>query len=90
MTNGLCQLPGKRKNTFASLIQCFSGVLLMASTPLLAREYLFSPSSLEGSALAQQDIDLSLFSKPNAQPLDIIHPISSSIKRGCAMSTYIM
>ncbi|EMV7410218.1 fimbrial biogenesis outer membrane usher protein [Enterobacter soli] len=68
MTNGLCQLPGKRKNTFASLIQCFSGVLLMASTPLLAREYLFSPSSLEGSALAQQDIDLSLFSKPNAQP----------------------
>ncbi|WP_217899697.1 FimD/PapC N-terminal domain-containing protein, partial [Enterobacter kobei] len=32
-----------------------------------AREYLFSPSSLEGDMLTQQDIDLSLFTKSNAQ-----------------------
>ncbi|KLG12978.1 membrane protein [Enterobacter asburiae] len=49
------------------LLRCLSGVLLMASFSTLAREYRFSPSSLEGDMLAQQDIDLSLFSKSNAQ-----------------------
>ncbi|WP_249324585.1 fimbria/pilus outer membrane usher protein [Enterobacter mori] len=39
----------------------------MTSTSVQAREYRFSPSSLEGDMLTQQDIDLSLFSKPNAQ-----------------------
>lgn len=39
----------------------------MASFSTLGREYRFSPSSLEGDMLAQQDIDLSLFSKSNAQ-----------------------
>jgi outer membrane usher protein len=49
------------------LLRCLGGVLLMASFSTLAREYRFSPSSLEGDMLAQQDIDLSLFSKSNAQ-----------------------
>ncbi|WP_395304065.1 fimbria/pilus outer membrane usher protein [Enterobacter sp. ECC-019] len=39
----------------------------MTSSSVQAREYRFSPSSLEGTMLSQQDIDLSLFSKPNAQ-----------------------
>ncbi|MCV2533205.1 fimbrial biogenesis outer membrane usher protein [Enterobacter wuhouensis] len=39
----------------------------MASCSAQAREYRFSPSSLEGNMLSQQDIDLSLFSKSNAQ-----------------------
>ncbi|WP_253377747.1 fimbria/pilus outer membrane usher protein [unidentified bacterial endosymbiont] len=68
MTNGLCRLLCKRNNTFASRVRGFSGILLFTSMPLFAREYLFSPSSLEGGVLTQQDIDLSLFSKPNAQP----------------------
>lgn len=42
-------------------------IAIMASTQAHAREYYFSPSSLEGGALAQPDIDLSLFSKSNAQ-----------------------
>lgn len=49
------------------LLRCLGGVLLIASFSTLAREYRFSPSSLEGDMLAQQDIDLSLFSKSNAQ-----------------------
>ncbi|WP_252152170.1 fimbria/pilus outer membrane usher protein [Enterobacter sp. SGAir0187] len=39
----------------------------MLSCSANAREYRFSPSSLEGDMLARQDIDLSLFSKSNAQ-----------------------
>lgn len=50
-----------------SVLHCLGGVLLMTSTSVQAREYRFSPSSLEGDMLTQQDIDLSLFSKPNAQ-----------------------
>lgn len=49
------------------LLRCLGGVLLMASCSAQAREYRFSPSSLEGNMLSQQDIDLSLFSKSNAQ-----------------------
>ncbi len=49
------------------LLRCLGGVLLMASCSSQAREYRFSPSSLEGDMLSQQDIDLSLFSKSNAQ-----------------------
>lgn len=49
------------------LLHCLGGVLLMASCSSQAREYRFSPSSLEGDMLSQQDIDLSLFSKSNAQ-----------------------
>lgn len=49
------------------LFRCLGGVLLMASCSAQAREYRFSPSSLEGNMLSQQDIDLSLFSKSNAQ-----------------------
>lgn len=39
----------------------------MLSCSANAREYRFSPSSLEGDMLSRQDIDLSLFSKSNAQ-----------------------
>ena len=49
------------------LLRCLGGVLLMASCSAQAREYRFSPSSLEGNMLSQQDLDLSLFSKSNAQ-----------------------
>ncbi|OQD48582.1 hypothetical protein BWZ29_16580 [Enterobacter cancerogenus] len=53
-----------RSNSF---LHCLGGVLLVTSSSVQAREYRFSPSSLEGDMLTQQDIDLSLFSKPNAQ-----------------------
>ena len=43
------------------------GVLLITSSGSDAREYHFSPSALEGDMLTQQDVDLSLFSKSNAQ-----------------------
>ncbi len=49
------------------LLRCLGGLLIMASCSGHAREYRFSPSSLEGDMLTQQDIDLSLFSKSNAQ-----------------------
>jgi outer membrane usher protein len=44
-----------------------AGVLLFAPRTTLARDYYFSPSSLEGDAQSRSDIDLSLFSKSNAQ-----------------------
>lgn len=43
------------------------GTLLLASVDACAREYYFSPSSLEGDAQSQPDIDLTLFSKSHAQ-----------------------
>lgn len=67
MTKGLRLLSGKRRYTFALLLHSLSGILFFTSGTVLAREYFFSPSSLEGDALTQQDIDLSFFSKANAQ-----------------------
>ena len=52
---------------FAVFLRCLSGTLLVMSSCLYAREYYFDPSSLEGDGLAQQDIDLSLFSTRDAQ-----------------------
>lgn len=49
------------------LLRCLGGVIFVASCSLEAREYRFSPSSLEGDMLSEQEIDLSLFSKSNAQ-----------------------
>jgi len=49
------------------LLRCLGSILIMANCAAHAREYRFSPSSLEGDMLTQQDIDLSLFSKSNAQ-----------------------
>ena len=45
------------------LLRGLSGLLLVAISNVSAREFYFSPSSLEGDGLSQQDIDLSLFSK---------------------------
>lgn len=42
-------------------------ILLMTAADARARDYYFSPSSLEGEAQSQPDVDLSLFSKNNAQ-----------------------
>lgn len=50
-----------------TLLPCVGGTLLLASSTADAREFYFAPSSLEGDTLAQQDIDLSLFSRPDAQ-----------------------
>lgn len=44
-----------------------AGALLLIPEVSRARDYYFSPSSLEGGAQAQSEIDLSLFSKSNAQ-----------------------
>lgn len=49
------------------LLRGLSGLLLVAISNVSAREFYFSPSSLEGDELSQQDIDLSLFSKENGQ-----------------------
>ncbi|WP_313081894.1 fimbria/pilus outer membrane usher protein [Atlantibacter sp.] len=50
-----------------ALLHCLSGSLLFTSGQIYAREYYFEPGALEGDKLAQQDVDLSLFSKSNAQ-----------------------
>ncbi|MDL4618947.1 fimbria/pilus outer membrane usher protein [Citrobacter amalonaticus] len=44
-----------------------SAVLLLASKPLLAREFYFSPSTLEGGDVSAPVTDLSIFSNPKAQ-----------------------
>lgn len=64
MTCGFCSTPSLRLNPFARYL---GSVLLITSSFASAREYRFSPSSLEGDMLMQQDIDLSLFSRSNAQ-----------------------
>lgn len=48
-------------------ISVLIALAIVASSQARARDYYFSPSSLEGDVLAQQDVDLSLFSKTNAQ-----------------------
>lgn len=53
--------------TLNALLRCLSGVLLLPAWDAAAREFYFSPSSLEGDTLTQQDVDLSLFSRDNAQ-----------------------
>lgn len=49
------------------VLRCLGSLLLLASQSAAAKEYYFSPSALEGEALHQQAIDLSLFSNANAQ-----------------------
>lgn len=49
------------------LIHGLVGIAFVVSTQVQAKEYTFSASSLEGNGLSQQDIDLSLFSRENAQ-----------------------
>ncbi|MBL5930840.1 fimbria/pilus outer membrane usher protein [Lelliottia amnigena] len=67
MTRGLCSSLSQRRLRFNPIVRYLGGALMMASAVTHAREYRFSPSSLEGDMLMQQDIDLSLFSKSNAQ-----------------------
>ena len=67
MTNGLCPSHNQKWWRLNPILHCMSGALLVITSHAQAREYAFSPSSLEGDALIAQDIDLSLFSKPNAQ-----------------------
>lgn len=67
MTKGLRLFHDKYNAASAPVLYCLSGALLLSSSDTFAREYLFSPSSLEGDALTQQDIDLSLFTKENTQ-----------------------
>ena len=52
---------------YRAILHCLSGMIFLASDSLYAREYYFDPASLEGNNLAKQDIDLSIFSKNNAQ-----------------------
>lgn len=49
------------------LLQGLSGLLLVTTSNINARDFYFAPSSLEGDSLSRQDIDLSLFSKENGQ-----------------------
>lgn len=50
-----------------AMLRYLSSTLLVISSCLYARDFYFNPSSLEGEGLTRQDIDLSLFSKQNAQ-----------------------
>ena len=61
MTRGLCSSLSQRRPRLNPIVHYLGGALMMASTVTHAREYRFSPSSLEGDMLMQQDIDLSLF-----------------------------
>lgn len=61
-----------RRSTFpcsklSLLIRGLLSVAFVVSGNALAREYSFSSSSLEGNEFSQQNIDLSLFSRENAQ-----------------------
>lgn len=67
MSQGQTSRTDHRLKRYSSLLPYLSGVLLVASNTATAREYIFSPSSLEGEGLTQQNIDLSLFSRPDAQ-----------------------
>lgn len=67
MTNGFCSTLRLRHLHFIRYVRFLGGILLITSSMASAREYRFSPSSLEGDTLTQQDIDLSLFSRSNAQ-----------------------
>ena len=67
MIHGLCPSLNHRRLRLNPIVRYLGGFLMMASAVAHAREYRFSPSSLEGDMLMQQDIDLSLFSKSNAQ-----------------------
>jgi outer membrane usher protein len=58
------QQEDNRSNPF---ISCISGLMLIFSCSANSREYYFPASGLEGSALPSQGIDLSLFSRSNAQ-----------------------
>lgn len=51
----------------AFIIRSLIGLTLVVSGHAVAKEYVFSASSLEGGELSGQNIDLSLFSRDNAQ-----------------------
>ncbi|MBA3110825.1 fimbrial biogenesis outer membrane usher protein [Salmonella enterica] len=73
------------------LVRCLGGMLLMTTSVADAREYGFSPSALEGDMLMQQDIDLSLFSKSNAQ-LPGVYPsriVINDVRLDDAKITYL-
>lgn len=67
MITGRNFLSGQRIFQLNPLLRYLGGILIITSCSTDAREYHFSASSLEGDMLTQQDIDLSLFSKSNAQ-----------------------
>ncbi|AGE94205.1 membrane protein [Citrobacter amalonaticus Y19] len=48
-------------------IACISGLLLLGSDTLYARDFYFAPNSLEGGENAPQAADLAIFSNPKAQ-----------------------
>ncbi|MGK0736789.1 fimbria/pilus outer membrane usher protein [Yokenella regensburgei] len=50
-----------------SAVHALSAIFFMAPMTATARDYVFPPSALEGDQLSSQDINLSLFSNPNAQ-----------------------
>lgn len=58
-----CQAMGRLN----PVLRCLGGIMLLTANSAMAREYYFSPSSLEGEALQQQNVDLSLFSRSGAQ-----------------------
>lgn len=59
--------PHPSLGTHFAVLHSLSGLLLLASESLYARDFYFSPSSLEGGADASQVTDLSVFSNPKAQ-----------------------
>ncbi|MEX3022579.1 fimbria/pilus outer membrane usher protein [Kluyvera sp. STS39-E] len=59
--------PSLRRNRHRWRLSLLSVALLAAIGTANAREYGFSPTSLEGNGITQQDIDLSLFSQSGAQ-----------------------
>ncbi|MFP2469579.1 fimbria/pilus outer membrane usher protein [Pseudescherichia vulneris] len=60
-------LPLQVPVALSPLSSLIAGVLLLTAFDATARDYYFSPSSLEGDGQSQSDVDLSLFSKSNAQ-----------------------
>lgn len=49
------------------MLHSLGGLLLLVTEPLYARDFYFSPNSLEGGANTSQVTDLSIFSNPKAQ-----------------------
>ncbi|WP_312982752.1 fimbria/pilus outer membrane usher protein [Atlantibacter sp.] len=50
-----------------TLVRCLCSVLIGLSGHIFAREFYFNATALEGENLTQQNVDLSIFSKNNAQ-----------------------
>lgn len=66
-SNGPPLFSSQRCGRLTPIARCLSTFMLFAAHDAAARDYVFSPTALEGDTLQQQNIDLSLFSNASAQ-----------------------